>query len=88
MRERGRDRETFPYSLAEIPRKILIWPSLGFMLFFLGTITVCGGLRGRVGIQTAEYGWRTWGRPGSHFYSSPALDGPRRITRDEGGLVP
>lgn len=79
----ARKRASFPDSLAEIPRRTLIWPSLGFVLFLLGTIIVCILWREGAGMQMAECEWRTLGRTGSRLYFLSWLHGPRRITREQ-----
>lgn len=85
--QRQRQRE-FPLQFGRNHKEGFDLAQSGFYAVLSWNNPVCAGLRGRVGMQMAECGWRTWDRHGSHFYSSPGLDGPRRIIRDEGGLVP
>lgn len=82
------ERESIlPLQSGKNPERTLIWLSLGLVLLLLGTslwVYVGEGAE----MEMAECGCGTLGRLGWHLHSSPGLHGPRRITREEGGLVP
>ena len=73
---------------AQIPRRILTWPSLDPVLLLLGTVTVYVYWREGARVKLVDCRCRTPGKPGSHLNSSSGLHGPRRVTGEEGGLVP